>query len=484
MADIKPLVLDVDGTFLKTDMLYECFWAGLGRDPFAVLRTSARFFFRPAVLKARLAAIADLRTDLLPVNPALKQLADQGRMAGREVVLASASDRVLVKRLAAGHGLSERVFASDGNTNLKGAAKAGDLVASFGECGFDYAGNERADMAIWQHAENALIVGEHRGLRDTLVAQGKNVTEIAGGWQWRDLLRALRPQQWVKNVLLLLPMLAAHDVSLATLWLVALGAVAFSGAASSIYIVNDLLDLEADRLHATKHRRPFASGAVPIRVGMAASAALGLAALGLGALLGLWFFVAVVAYMILSLAYSLRLKRMRWVDIATLASLYTLRVIAGAAAGQVVVSGFMLIFIFPVFISLGCVKRLTELTLAESDERLPGRGYGRTDRGDLLNVAGLGTVGALVIFFLYSLSEQARALYPTQWILWLAMIPIAMWLVRMVRLGYFGRQDYDPIVFAMRDKRGIGLLLITLSMMFYAAGLWQEWFGLAQAVAR
>ena len=138
----------------------------------------------------------------------------------------------------------------------------------------------------------------------------------------------------------------------------------------------------------------------------------------------------------------------------------------------------MLIFIFPVFISLGCVKRLTELTLATSDARLPGRGYGRGDRGDLLNVAGLGTAGALLIFFLYTLSDQARALYPSQWILWVAMIPIAVWLIRMVRLGYFGKQDYDPIVFAMRDKRGIGLLLLTLSLMFYAAGLWQSWFGL------
>jgi len=254
--------------------------------------------------------------------------------------------------------------------------------------------------------------------------------------------------------------------------------VAFSAAASSIYIVNDLLDLKADRLHATKHRRPFASGAVPIRIGMIASAVLGLVALGLGAWLGMPFFLVVCTYMLLSLAYSLRLKRMRWIDIAVLATLYTLRVVAGAAAGQVDVSVFMLIFIFPVFITLGCVKRLTELTLAKSDERLPGRGYSRTDRGDLRNIGALGVAGALIIFFLYSLSDQAQVLYPTRWILWLALVPIAMWLVRMLRLGYFGKQDYDPIVFALRDLRGLGLLFLTLSMMFYAAGLWQEWFGL------
>ena len=210
---------------------------------------------------------------------------------------------------------------------------------------------------------------------------------------------------------------------------------------------------------------------------MWANILLGLLALGMGAYLGPWFLLVVAFYMALSLAYSLKLKRMRWVDIFTLAALYTLRVVAGAAASKVDASVFMLIFIFPIFVTLGCVKRLTELTLATSDERLPGRGYGRPDRSDLLNVAGLGMVGAMVIFFLYSFSAQAQALYPTQWLLWVALIPIGAWLFRMIRLGWWGKQDYDPIVFALRDKRGIGLLLITLSLMFYAAGLWQKWFG-------
>ncbi|WP_147125688.1 UbiA family prenyltransferase [Shimia ponticola] len=297
-------------------------------------------------------------------------------------------------------------------------------------------------------------------------------------WKARDLIKALRPHQWVKNILLILPMIAAHDFTLATLSLVILGIIAFSAAASAIYIVNDLLDLEADRLHPTKCKRPFAAGTVPLGVGMATCLILIAVALAVGTVLGAAFFAVVCLYMIVSLAYSLKLKRMRWVDIATLAALYTIRVVAGAAASQVEASAMMLIFIFPIFITLGCVKRLTELTLATSDERLPGRGYGRTDRGDLLNVAGLGIFGALLVFGLYTFSEQALILYPTRWILWLAMVPMAIWMVRMVVLGYRGKQDYDPIVFAMRDKTGIGILMITLSLMFYAAGLWAQWFGL------
>jgi len=478
MAEIKPLVLDVDGTFLRTDLLFECLWAGLGRAPVQTLRACARHFLQPAVLKRELARIAGLRLDLMPVHPDIAALASANCKRGREVVLASASDATLVSELARQHGLSSRVFASDGETNLKGPAKAHALTEAFGTGGFDYAGDARVDRVIWQQADNALIVGHVTGVAAELSAQGRNVVEYPGGWRFGDLLRGIRPHQWVKNLLLVLPMVAAHDFTFGTLWLIVLGMVAFSAAASSIYIVNDLLDLEADRLHATKKNRPFASGAVPIVVGMAASGVLALLALGLGTALGPAFLGVVVLYMALSLAYSLRLKRMRWVDIATLASLYTLRVVAGAAAGQVMVTGYMLVFIFPVFVTLGSVKRLTELSLATNDKRLPGRGYGRADRGDLLNVAGLGIAGALLIFFLYSLTAQAISLYPTRWLLWVAMLPMAAWLVRMLRLGYFGKQDYDPIVFAMRDKRGLGLLLLILSIMFYAAGLWHDWFGL------
>ncbi len=477
MAELRPLVLDVDGTFLKTDMLFECFWAGLGRAPWATLKACARHFRHPERLKSELARIAPLRPDLLPVNPDVAGYAASAVADGRDVVLASASDQTLVRALADEYALSESIHASDGTTNLKGEAKAAALVAAYGERGFDYAGDAKVDRKIWDRADGALIVGKHEAIAEALTAGGHRVTRVVGGWAMRDLIRALRPHQWVKNVLLFLPMIAAHEIALSTVGLVLLGIMAFSAIASCIYIVNDLLDLEADRLHPTKQKRPFASGAVPIQVGMVTCAALGAFAIGLAAFLSPAFLAVIIGYMILALAYSLRLKRMRWIDIATLAMLYTIRVIAGAAASGIDASFYGLVFIFPVFITLGCVKRLTELTLATNDDRLPGRGYGRTDRGDLLNVGALGIIGALLIFFLYSRSPQAAELYPTIWMLWVALIPIAIWLIRMLALGYLGRQDYDPIVFAMRDKMGIGLLLITLSLMFYAAGLWAQWFG-------
>ncbi|MBT2130859.1 UbiA family prenyltransferase [Aliiroseovarius lamellibrachiae] len=473
----KPLVLDVDGTFLRTDMLFECFWAGLGRDPIATLKTSFKHVSDPAKLKAELAEIAPLRVDLLPVSEPVQALVDQAKGEGREVVLASASHISQVKPLAEHYELSTRVFATQGRQNLKGSAKAEALVEVFGEGGFDYAGNAPVDKAIWKHADHAYVVGDAKSATE-MRALGKEVTELEGGWTGRALLKSFRPHQWVKNVLLLVPLVAAHDFSLSTLLLALLGIISFSAGASAIYLVNDLLDLEADRLHVKKCTRPFAAGTVPLQVGMAAFFGLAALALGLAAALSPAFLGVVAFYMTLSLAYSLKLKRMRWVDIAVLASLYTLRVVAGAAATGIFVTGYLLVFIFPVFMALGCVKRLTELTLATSDARLPGRGYGRPDRPDLLNVAGLGVVAALVAFFLYSFTDQAIGLYKTQWLIWVAELPLAWWLIRMVRLGWYGKQDYDPIVFAMKDKRGIGLMLMTMAIMFYAAGLWHQWFGI------
>lgn len=477
MADTKPLVLDVDGTFLRTDMLFECFWAGLGTDPVRTMSVTLRHIGARQVLKRELAEIAQLRVDLLPVNPEVMALAREAQAEGREVVLASASDMSLVAPLAAHHGLSDRVFASTEEVNLKGAAKADALVAAYGEGGFDYAGNEPTDRAIWDKAAGAVIVGDLPRDQAALEARGTPVTQVNGGWSMRDMARAMRPHQWVKNVLLLVPLIAAHAFDLMSWAWVLLGMAAFSAAASSIYMVNDLLDLEADRLHKTKHKRPFASGAVPIQVGMAAWGILTAIALGISMLLGPKFLAIVVFYMLLSLAYSLRLKRLRWADIATLASLYTLRVIAGAAAVDVFVSGYLLAFIFPTFLCLGCVKRLTEVTLAETDARLPGRGYGRLDRGDLFTIAVLTGVGAVGVFFFYSFSPHAIELYSTQWLIWVAAVPLMAWMFRMVALGHSGKQDYDPIVFAMRDKFGLGLLMLMLSILFYAAGLWQEWFG-------
>ena len=449
----KPLIIRAEGAFLRSELKLEQIWHTLGHAPNAALK---------AIVSGEtdgLHKIRPLRGDLLPVSAALKGIAEDAKEQGHTVALASDQTHPVLRDVALEHGMTLGVEVE-------------------GPKSFHYAGGiDEQDRAAWEDADNIVVVGASPEIVDGLTATGHSVTPINHSWRVADLIRALRPHQYVKNILLLLPIIAAHRFDWEALFPVLIGILAFCAAASCIYIVNDLLDLQADRLHPKKKYRPFASGAVPLRVGQRTCIGLGLFALVVASLLNPIFLGVVALYMVLSLAYSLKLKRMRWIDIATLAGLYTIRVVAGAAAAQVYVTGYMLVYIFPVFVCLGCVKRLTELTLATSDERLPGRGYGRPDREDLLNVAILGMFGALLVFFLYSFTEQARGLYPTQWLLWLALIPMAGWLWRMVSLGYKGKQDYDPIVFAMKDRYGLSLILFILTIILYAAGLFERVFG-------
>jgi len=419
MTDRPPLIIGPASHFFRTDLHRELWLARVSQHPMAVFGGDG-----PVTIRA----------DLLPVEKQIVAIVEAAKVAGRTVVLAEDLPEALKAPISLLHGL-EIIDESE--------ADPAALDQRYGTGHWELAPPIAAPMP-----------------------------------QFKTLMRPLRPHQWVKNILLFLPVLAAHAFEWSTLALALLGFVAFCAAASAIYIVNDLLDLEADRLHVTKHKRPFAAGAVPLGTGMAMSAGLAALALLIGVLLGPLFLLIVGDYMILSLLYSIRLKRLRWVDIVVLATLYTLRAIGGAAAAEVDTSLWLLSFIFPVFLALGAVKRLTEVTLAKTDAKLPGRGYARQDRGLLLNFAIASVIVAVVMYLAYSMSPQAERLYPDRLFLQLAMLPIAWWLIRMVRLGYHGKQDHDPIVFAMRDRRGLGLIMIALSLMFWGAGLWQKWFGI------
>jgi len=462
----KPLVLDADGTLLATDMLFECCWAALGKNPLACLKAGFFNLNNIAKLKQEMAKIAQLDVTSLPVRPEVMALCQTAKSENRTVVIASGSDRSLVANLSKSVGFGDDYLASDGQENLTSSRKSDALVARFGAGKFDYIGDSHADIAVWKTADQAIAVAPNNRL---LAKIGREVQVIGTPTRTKDIIRAFRPQQWIKNILLFLPLLAAHRTDLAGIMLVLWGIAAFSAAASSIYIVNDLLDLAADRQHKTKHNRPFASGAVPIQTGMVSGFGLAVFALAVAGLHS-WGLLAIIAlYMVLSLSYSLILKRLRWVDVATLAALYTLRVVAGSLAAGVEMSGWLAAFIFPVFLALGCVKRLVELGKAENELQLPGRGYARRDRGDLLNIAITAAVAAMVVFGLYSYSEMALLLYQQPWELRFAGVALALWLARMIRRGWQGRMNYDPIVFALRDPPGLILIGIGAVLLYHAA---------------
>lgn len=467
----KPLVIDVDGSLLRTDMLFESFLAAIGTDAPRALKIAWNTRKDRPRMKSELASLSQIQVDRLPVNPEVLALAKAAQSEGREVVLASGSDKKLVQALANRLGIKGEHLGSEPGLNLTGKNKAVALVERFGKNGFHYVGDSDVDLSVWECSSAAIAVAPSARVRVKLEALGMPVTYVGKGWSARNLVKALRPHQWIKNVLLLLPLFAVHRLDFHGFERVLLAIVAFSLAASSIYIVNDLLDLDADRQHERKHLRPFAAGSVPIQVGMVTSLLLGITALTLASIID-WKMLGLVAiYMSLSLAYSVYLKRQRWIDIWVLAILYTLRVVAGAVAGSVAASGWLIAFVFPVFMALGCVKRMTEVARAKHDKRLPGRAYAKGDRGDLLNMSVLSAFNADIIFLAYTYSETAYLLYAGIWELRWVVIPVSAWMYRMIWTGWAGKQNYDPIVFAMRDRVGLSLAIVSVLGLYNAAAL-------------
>lgn len=465
----KPLVIDIDGSLLRTDMLLESFLTALGKDAIATIKSAFAHFRDRALLKHEMAELSDLDVSRLPVNEAVLALAKKAQAEGREIVLASGSDQTLVDKLAARLELEGDHIGSDSKVNLTGRAKGLALVDRFGEGNFDYVGDHSIDLKVWKRADEAYVIAPSKRLRSAIETIGKTPRELEGGWRFRDLLLALRPHQWIKNVLLLMPLIAAHRTDLIGFEIVLLAMVGFSFAASSIYIVNDLLDLDSDRQHEKKFARPFAAGKVPIKVGMITSILLGFLALAIAFAISLPMVGVVSVYMTLSLAYSVYLKSLRWIDIWVLALLYSLRVMAGALAVDVSASGWLVAFVFSVFMSLGCVKRMTELARAKTVGRLPGRAYQKRDRPDLLNMSILSAFNGIMIFIAYTYSETAYELYIGIWELRWVAIPLTVWMVRMITTGWAGTQDYDPIVFALRDRYSLIFSVIVVLGLFNAA---------------
>lgn len=463
-----PLILDVDGSLLPTDLLLETFWAALGKNLLAALAVIATSFWSPARMKHRLSRIATPEIQHLPIRQAVLDVARRAALDGRTVILSSGAEQSLVDGLARRLGFAGAHFGSDGARNLTGAQKATLLVERFGEGGFDYVGDSAPDLAVWRHARKVIAVAPGRLLTRRIAALGKPAQIIGNGWTYSSLLKEMRPYQWVKNLLLLIPLLVEHSISVDRLLPVLAAITAFCVGSSALYLVNDMLDLAADRKHAEKRYRPIASGALPIRIAMLASLTLGAAGLTLSWMVGADVAGLLLVYMAGSLVYSLRLKRLAWVDLLVLASLYTLRVVAGAAAASVSASLWALPFCFAVFFCLTAVKRLTDLARFDGDGPLPGRRYERRHVTALLVVADLAAMVAIGFYLPYTFTPEAASLYSNLFALRLAAIPIALWLLRMVRLSQIGREDYDPIVFISHDATGFLIVAAGLSCVLFA----------------
>ena len=275
----------------------------------------------------------------------------------------------------------------------------------------------------------------------------------------KSIIRQVRPKQWVKNLLVFMPIVASHSTDPAAWFKAVLAFVVFSALASTIYVLNDLLDLEADRAHPTKHARPIASGDLSIHNAVFLMVVLFVISSFGSIALGPSFLLVAAIYFLLTTAYSFRLKALKGIDIITLAALFSIRVIAGAAATEVQASLWFLGFVAPVFLSLATVKRLTEVTRRQSKTPVLGRAYGFDDRAWLLLLAGLSALVAVCVFLAYSYTQNAMALYDRPGLFRCSALPLAIWLFRMIQTSWTGQQGYDPISHALRDYIGLSLVL-------------------------
>lgn len=469
---IEPvLAVDLDGTLLRTDSLWESLLAMLRDQPLSLGAATIRLLQGRAAFKEYVAGCAPPDLATLPLNGALLAWLKEEHQSGRRLVLATAADRRIAAAAAARVGLFDQVLATGEGRNLKGEAKAVELVARFGTGGFDYVGDSRADLPVWREARHAIVVGGpdlERAARQ--VATVERVFAPERG-RLPLLLSALRLHQWAKNLLVFLPLLAAHRLDGAGILAAMLAFLAFGLTASAVYLVNDLLDLPADRRHPRKCRRPFAAGELPLYWGLALAPLLLLAAATLSLLtLPPAFSLVLAGYIVATSAYSFSLKRIPVVDVLLLAVLYTVRVVAGAAAVTILPSFWLLAFCMFIFLSLALSKRYTELLGLQQRGELTAAGRGwHVD--DLPLVQTLGTSAGLngvLVLALYIDSETARQLYASPLALWLVCPLLLYWISRLWFKTHRDEMHDDPVVFALRDRASLLTGALTTGIVLLA----------------
>lgn len=463
-SEDKPLVVDLDGTLIRSDLLHETFWSAFAHDLLIPLKAIAALRSGRAALKQMLADKSKVDLATLPFDPDVIAYIKAWREQDGRAVLVTASDHRLAECVAAHLGVFDEVHGTDASVNLKGNAKADFLVKRFGENGFHYIGDAKADLPVWEKADKAITVNAKSSLRHQAERLGKPVEHLQTlEKSWKPYLQALRPHQWLKNLLVFLPMLAGHRVDAETFTLSVLAFVAFSLVASSVYLFNDLLDLRADRAHPRKAKRPIAAGLLPIA--QASVMAWGAAMIGasLSVLIGWQFFLIMAGYYALTVAYSLFLKRRLVIDICVLAGLYTMRIIAGSVATNIDLTVWLLAFSLFLFFSLAAVKRQAELVDMNRRGELSaaGRGYHADDLPIVSDIAVSAGFLSVLVLALYINSPAVVELYSQPTYLWGVCCVLLYWITRMVMVAHRGSMNDDPIIFAVKDRVSQACILIS-----------------------
>jgi 4-hydroxybenzoate polyprenyltransferase/phosphoserine phosphatase len=467
-AATVPLCVDLDGTLTHSDVLIESFLVLIKQNPLYAFLCIAWAVRGKGYLKAQIAARVAIDVALLPYNARLVDYLKQERSHGRDLYLCTAGDHRYAEQIASHFGFFKGVMASDESHNLSGPHKAEALSATFGVHGFDYCGDARADVPVWKLARQAIVVGS-----TSIEAAARKVNQTTVLFEesrpfLRLVLREMRIHQWVKNLLIFVPLLAAHRFNrVDTLVDQGIAFVAFCFCASSVYLLNDMLDLDADRRHSRKRNRPFASGELPLLFGIILMLVLLGASASLSSLLKPSFQLVLAGYVVMTLAYSFRLKRMVLVDVFVLASLYTARIVAGGAASDIMLSDWLVMFSVMIFLSLAMLKRYTELDKIHREGGLStaGRGYLADDMSIVRSFGTAAGYVAVIVLALYMNSSDVTVFYRHPHRLWVLFCLLLYWISRIWMVAFRGQMNDDPIVFAIKNRSSlwiIGLCVLTV----------------------
>ena len=471
-ADTKPLCVDLDGTLVKSDTLIDSLLVLARTHPLLLFRLPEKLLHGKAAFKAFVTDHVSLDVAHLPYNRRLLQFLQHEHSRGRSIYLATGADSRLAHRIAEHLGIFSGVLGSDGTRNLTGNTKLLSLQKCFGSGEFAYIGNDSPDLPVMAGAAESMVANPSARLRSRMRARGivpsQSFEERPASW--RSMRKALRPHQWAKNLLILLPPLLAHSHSLRLIGNALLAFVCFCCTASGAYLVNDLLDIEADRRNTKKRARPFASGDLAPAIGLVAVVLL--LALGFAGaqLLPSAFSFWLLVYLASTLAYSVYLKRIALVDVVLLSGLYTLRLIAGGAATDTPISHWLAGFAIFLFLSLAIVKRFAELeNLRLGGMQLKnGRGYLMTDIEQIRSFGTASAFAAVVVFANYISGPEVTALYDHARRLWLIVPFLVLWLCRVWLLASRGDLDEDPVAFALTDAPSLVMGVAVVLIVFFA----------------
>ena len=474
---IQTLVVDLDGSLIKSDLLFEGIVLIIKRNflllllmPFWLLRGKAH-------LKRQVAARATPDASLLPYNSEIIALIDRFAGQGARVILGTAADAAAAQKVADQVGKFDAVLATGVAGNLAADRKLQAILREVGDAEFAYVGNARPDLAIWARSAEIYVVNPSRGVLSGLRRLGKVPTQLIDNKKpyFRSALKALRLHQWLKNVLVFVPILVGHQWQNLLSWQSSiLMFVAFGLTASSIYVVNDLLDLDADRQHPRKRNRPFASGELPILHGLFAAPLLLAGGIGLAFTINHMAGLLLMAYAFVSTIYTMLLKRYVVVDVITLAGLYTIRILAGAAATQIIPSFWLLAFSMFLFLSLATMKRAAELQVlvGMGTTAAAGRNYLVQDLAAVRSMGITSGYLSVLVLALYMNAPEISSRYPVPQALWAMCIVLLYWLGRLWVKTDRGEMHDDPVVFAISDWNSRVLGVMCLAIMFAASGRW------------